>query len=350
MKKILSILLSLIILSTLFAACTNSKPTNEETKTTLTTALSENETSTALPSSIEEKVDNDSLETAVASSQNTSEKEDKTKTSKETTEKDKTEKNKAAKKSSVSVKLEQKKTDKKSSKKTKNGNKAKKYTSTETVKKDKSNSGTSKSGKKNTTSFVSTVQTTEFDVHTATKVRADSTTLSTSKPSSTQTTKSSTSATAKSTTVATTDKTVALSTTKPVSQTTTATSSSVTASISIECKSILDNMDNLAKGHESYVPSDGVILDEYTATYNKKTTAYDLLSDACKENNISVSSEKTSFGMYVSGINNLDEFDCGQQSGWTYYVNGKMPNVACSAYKLKNGDKVVFSYTCSYKK
>lgn len=322
MKKILSIFLSLIILSTLFAACTNSKPTNEETKTTLTTALSENETSTSLPSSIEEKQDSDSLETAVASSQNTSEKEDKTKTSKETTEKVKTKKNKTAKKNSVSVKLEQKKTDKKSSKKTKNGNTTKKYTSTETVKKDKSNSVTSKSGKENTTSVVSTVQTTEFDAHTTIKVQADSTTLSTTTSSSTQTTKSST----------------------------TATSSSVTATISIECKSILDNMDNLAKGHESYVPSDGVILDEYTATYNKKTTAYDLLSDACKENNISVSSEKTSFGMYVSGINNLDEFDCGQQSGWTYYVNGKMPNVACSAYKLKNGDKVVFSYTCSYKK
>lgn len=322
MKKILSIFLSLIILSTLFAACTNSKPANEETKTTLTTALSENETSTALPSSIEEKQDSDSLETAVTSSQNTSEKEDKTKTSKETTEKVKTKKNKTAKKNSVSVKLEQKKTDKKSSKKTKNGNTTKKYTSTETVKKDKSNSVTSKSGKENTTSVVSTVQTTEFDAHTTIKVQADSTTLSTTKSPSTQTTKSST----------------------------TATSSSVTATISIECKSILDNMDNLAKGHESYVPSDGVILDEYTATYNKKTTAYDLLSDACKENNISVSSEKTSFGMYVSGINNLDEFDCGQQSGWTYYVNGKMPNVACSAYKLKNGDKVVFSYTCSYKK
>lgn len=322
MKKILSIFLSLIILSTLFAACTNSKPTNEETKTTLTTALSENETSTALPSSIEEKQDSDSLETAVTSSQNTSEKEDKTKTSKETTEKAKAKKNKTAKKNSVSVKLEQKKTDKKSSKKTKNGNTTKKYTLTETVKKDKSNSVTSKSGKENTTSVVSTVQTTEFDAHTTIKVQADSTTLSTAKSSSTQTTKSST----------------------------TATSSSVTATISIECKSILDNMDNLAKGHESYVPSDGVILDEYTATYNKKTTAYDLLSDACKENNISVSSEKTSFGMYVSGINNLDEFDCGQQSGWTYYVNGKMPNVACSAYKLKNGDKVVFSYTCSYKK
>ena len=321
MKKILSIFLSLIILSTLFAACTNSKPTNEETKTTLTTALSENETSTSLPSSIEEK-QVDSLETAVASSQNTSEKEDKTKTSKETTEKVKAKKNKTAKKNSVSVKLEQKKPDKKLSKKTKNGNTTKKYTSTETVKKDKSNSVTSKSGKENTTSVVSTVQTTEFDAHTTIKVQADSTTLSTTKSPSTQTTKSST----------------------------TATSSSVTATISIECKSILDNMDNLAKGHESYVPSDGVILDEYTATYNKKTTAYDLLSDACKENNISVSSEKTSFGMYVSGINNLDEFDCGQQSGWTYYVNGKMPNVACSAYKLKNGDKVVFSYTCSYKK
>lgn len=322
MKKILSIFLSLIILSTLFAACTNSKPTNEETKTTLTTALSENETSTALPSSIEEKQDSDSSETAVASSQNTSEKEDKTKTSKETTEKAKAKKNKTVKKNSVSVKLEQKKTDKKLSKKTKNGNKTKKYTSTETVKKDKSNSVNSKSGQENTTSVVSTVQTTKIDAHTTIKVQADSTTLSTSKSPSTQTTKSST----------------------------TSTSSSVTATISIECKSILDNMDNLAKGHESYVPSDGVILDEYTATYNKKTTAYDLLSDACKENNISVSSEKTSFGMYVSGINNLDEFDCGQQSGWTYYVNGKWANVASSAYKLKNGDKVVFSYTCSYKK
>ena len=319
MKKILSIFLSLIILSTLFAACTNSKPTNEETKTTLTTALSENETSTALPSSIEEKQDSDSSETAVASSQNTSEKEDKTKTSKETTEKAKAKKNKTAKKNSVSVKLEQKKTDKKSSKKTKHGNKTKKHNSTETVKKDKSNSVNSKSGKKNTTSVVSTVQTTKIDAHTTIKVQADSTTLSTSKSPSTQTTKSST----------------------------TSTSSSVTATISIECKSILDNMDNLAKGHESYVPSDGVILDEYTATYNKKTTAYDLLSDACKENNISVSSEKTNFGMYVSGINNLDERDCGQKSGWLYYVNGKMPNVACSAYKLKDGDKVVFSYTCS---
>ena len=326
MKKILSIFLSLIILSTLFAACTNSKPTNEETKTTLTTALSENETSTALPSSIKEKQDSDSSETAVASSQNTSEKEDKTKTSKETTEKAKAKKNKTVKKNSVSVKLEQKKTDKKSTKKTKNGNKTKKHKSTETVKKDKSNSVTFKSGKENTTSVVSTVQTTEFDVHTTIKVQADSTTLSTSKSPSTQTTKISTSATAKSTT---------------------ATSSSVTATISIECKSILDNMDNLAKGHESYVPSDGVILDEYTATYNKKTTAYDLLSDACKENNISVSSKKTNFGMYVSGINNLDEFDCGQKSGWLYYVNGKTPNVACSAYKLKDGDKVVFSYTCS---
>ena len=119
--------------------------------------------------------------------------------------------------------------------------------------------------------------------------------------------------------------------------------------MTIECKSILNNMDNLKKGHESYIPKNGMILSDYSVPFKDSMTAYDLLCKACDDNNISVSAEETSFGIYVSGINNIDEFDCGKQSGWTYYVNGKMPNVACSKYKLNKGDKVSFSYTCSYK-
>lgn len=120
--------------------------------------------------------------------------------------------------------------------------------------------------------------------------------------------------------------------------------------ITIECRSILDNMNDLKSGHEAYVPKNGVMLNDYRVTYQNGMTVYDLLCKAGEDNNITISAENSIYGgMYVSGINNIDELDCGKESGWLYYVNGKMPNITCSKYKLNKGDKVVFSYTCSYK-
>lgn len=129
---------------------------------------------------------------------------------------------------------------------------------------------------------------------------------------------------------------------------TSTTSSELVCSIEIECKSILDNKSELKKGHEEYVPSNGIILDTYSVEIPKSSTAYDLLSKAAKDKSITLNVESTMYGKYVAGINNIDEFDCGKQSGWLYSVNGKYPNVSCDSYTLKNGDKVVFSYTCSY--
>lgn len=137
---------------------------------------------------------------------------------------------------------------------------------------------------------------------------------------------------------------------KPNAKITSTTSSKKTCTITIECKSILDNMDDLKSGHEAYVPKNGIILSEYEATFNGKATVYDLLKKACDDNKIPYNAKTTIYSVYISGINNLDEFDCGGDSGWLYYVNGKMPNVSCDSIKLKDGDKVVFSYTCSYNK
>ncbi len=50
---------------------------------------------------------------------------------------------------------------------------------------------------------------------------------------------------------------------------------------------------------------------------------------------------------YVEGINQLYEFDCGKNSGWMYSVNGKYPNYGCSSYKLEDGDKIEWRYTCN---
>lgn len=128
------------------------------------------------------------------------------------------------------------------------------------------------------------------------------------------------------------------------------TSSEINCSITIECKSILDNMDDLKKGHESYVPKNGIMLDNYKATLKSKSTVYDLLKKACNDKGITYTAKDTMYSVYIVGINNIDEKDCGKDSGWMYSVNGSFPNVSADSKKLKDGDKVVFTYTCSYKK
>lgn len=142
----------------------------------------------------------------------------------------------------------------------------------------------------------------------------------------------------------------AVVTSKSENKVTQTTSSEINCSITIECKSILDNMDDLKKGHESYVPKNGIMLENYKTTLKSKSTVYDLLKKACKDKGITYTAEDTLYSVYIVGINNIDEFDCGKQSGWMYNVNGSFPNVSVDSKKLKDGDKVVFTYTCSYKK
>ena len=142
------------------------------------------------------------------------------------------------------------------------------------------------------------------------------------------------------------------STTKSaVSKTTTkkqtTTSSTITCTVTVECKSILNHMDNLKAGHESYVPSDGYIINESTVTLDNGSSAYDAVKAACNNNNVSLNTVSSSYGKYIAGFNNIDEKDCGNQSGWLYFVNGSSPSKSCSKYILSNGDNVVFSYTCS---
>lgn len=122
----------------------------------------------------------------------------------------------------------------------------------------------------------------------------------------------------------------------------------VTCTVTVECKSILDHMDELKEGHEEFVPSDGYIIKNYTYKAKAGYTAYDALKSACKNNDIKLTAQKTSYGVYISGINNLDEFDCGKQSGWMYSVNGIMPNTTCGNVTVDDGDSIVFTYVCTF--
>ena len=122
-----------------------------------------------------------------------------------------------------------------------------------------------------------------------------------------------------------------------------------TCTISINCKTILKHMDNLTPGKDKYVPANGVILGTSKVQFRKGDTVFDVLKRVCSAAGIQLeySNSPTYGGKYVEGINHLYEFDCGKTSGWMYKVNGWYPNYGCSSYKLKDGDSIVWSYTCS---
>lgn len=118
--------------------------------------------------------------------------------------------------------------------------------------------------------------------------------------------------------------------------------------LTVECKSILKNMDKLAPGHEGFVPSSGMIIERKKYEIKANETAFDVLKSVCSEENVALEYTYTPMykSYYVEGINQLHEFDCGKESGWVYTVNSSFMSVASSSYYVKSNDEIVFSYTC----
>lgn len=128
------------------------------------------------------------------------------------------------------------------------------------------------------------------------------------------------------------------------------TEDSETIYLTIRCDTILDNWDNLDPSlkYEKYVPEDGVILARTEYVLRPGDTVYDVLDRAIRHNQIQMECiYSENYGsVYVQGINHLYEFSCGELSGWMYMVNGEFPNYGCSKYELKDGDEIIWCYTC----
>jgi len=123
----------------------------------------------------------------------------------------------------------------------------------------------------------------------------------------------------------------------------------VEVTISIDCSVILDNYDKLNREKEEFVPDDGCILKETKVKVKEGSSVFDVLKKVCKDNKIQIESSTSPVykSVYVEGINQLYEFDCGPQSGWMYKVNGEFPNYGCSAYTVEDCDVIEWEYTVS---
>ena len=122
-----------------------------------------------------------------------------------------------------------------------------------------------------------------------------------------------------------------------------------TCTFSIECSTILNNLENLDPDKLELVPSNGVILPPATVTFYEGESVFDVLQRVCKDNNIHIEFSWTPIynSAYIEGIHNLYEFDCGALSGWMYRVNGWYPNYGCSRYQLADKEVVEWRYTCN---
>ncbi len=118
--------------------------------------------------------------------------------------------------------------------------------------------------------------------------------------------------------------------------------------LSIRCDTLLSRKDKLDPEKLVCIPESGIILAAKEVSYEDPNSVFDVLKAVTKKEQIHLEFVMTPAynSAYIEGINNIYEFDGGELSGWTYRVNGKIPGVGCSEYKVSNGDVIEWLYTC----
>ena len=122
----------------------------------------------------------------------------------------------------------------------------------------------------------------------------------------------------------------------------------LSCTLEIRCDVLLENLDQLKTEKAALVPEDGVLLPVTEVEFDGGESVFDVFRKVLREEKIHFEYVDASAydSVYIEGIGNLYEFDCGPQSGWMYSVNGVHPGLGCSAYTLADGDVIVFCYTC----
>lgn len=122
----------------------------------------------------------------------------------------------------------------------------------------------------------------------------------------------------------------------------------LTCTLSVTCKTVLDNLELLDPTKKNCIGNNGVIYAKKTVSFEEGETVFDVLSREMQKNGIHMESSFNPVynSRYIEGINNLYEFNCGSGSGWMYRVNGVFPNYGCSQYQVEDGDTIEWLYTC----
>lgn len=122
----------------------------------------------------------------------------------------------------------------------------------------------------------------------------------------------------------------------------------LTCTLEIRCDTLLEQLDTITAEKAALVPENGQLLARTQVEFEAGDSVFDVFRQVLREQKIHFEYTDAQIydSVYIEGIGNLYEFDCGPQSGWMFSVNGVYPGLGCSAYTLADGDAIMFSYTC----
>ena len=122
----------------------------------------------------------------------------------------------------------------------------------------------------------------------------------------------------------------------------------LTCTLEVRCDTLLGKLDQMTPEKAALVPENGILLETVELEFNGGESVFDVFRKVLREEKIHFEYVDASAydSVYIEGIGNIYEFDCGPQSGWMFSVNGVYPGMGCSAYTLADGDVIVFHYTC----
>lgn len=122
----------------------------------------------------------------------------------------------------------------------------------------------------------------------------------------------------------------------------------LTCTLEVRCDTLLGKLDQMTKEKAALVPENGILLETVEVEFTGGDSVFDIFRKILREEKIHFEYvDATAYdSVYIEGIGNLYEYDCGPQSGWMYSVNGVYPGLGCSSYTLSDGDVIVFNYTC----
>lgn len=116
--------------------------------------------------------------------------------------------------------------------------------------------------------------------------------------------------------------------------------------ISIDVKTILSNMQKLQENKQAYVPADGYLLAPMKVAIQEGDTVYSILQRVTRSHRIHMEVQGSGSSVYVQGIGQLYEFDCGNLSGWMYRLNHAFVSVGAGAKLVQDGDVIEWKYSC----
>ena len=117
----------------------------------------------------------------------------------------------------------------------------------------------------------------------------------------------------------------------------------LTCTIEIRCDTLVKRLPEGVK-----VPPGSTVLAAIPVKFTSGDTVFDVTKRVCRTAGIELEYKYVVavIGYKVTGIGGMKEGLYGDPSGWMYKVNGWFPNYSASRYDLKDGDTIVWVYTC----